>query len=286
MIDYRLKTFLELCKCMNYRKTAEKLNITQPAVTQHIHLLEEEYNCKFFLYDRKKLTKTKEAKVFEKYARTLHYNDKNIREKLRFKENKELRIGATKSIGQFVIPEHIIKAIELKEIKIEVYIDNTERLLKMIDEGVLDFALIEGHFDKNEYDFILYSEEEFVGACSINHRFANKSISLEEVFSETLILREKGSGTRNIFEEMLKEKNHTIEKFDNIIGISDFTLINKIIARDLGISFLYKAVIANEKDVAQFRISNYKIMREFNYVYLKNSNAIDKILKFKEICGS
>ena len=42
MIDYRIKTFLVLCDTMNYRKTAELLNMTQPAVTQHIHLLENE----------------------------------------------------------------------------------------------------------------------------------------------------------------------------------------------------------------------------------------------------
>lgn len=43
MIDYRIKTFLVLCDTMNYRKTAEILNMTQPAVTQHIHFLENEY---------------------------------------------------------------------------------------------------------------------------------------------------------------------------------------------------------------------------------------------------
>ena len=50
MLDYKIKTFLELCNVMNYRKTAENLNITQPGVTKHIKQLEEEYNCKLFEY--------------------------------------------------------------------------------------------------------------------------------------------------------------------------------------------------------------------------------------------
>ena len=48
MIDTRIETFLTLCRVMNYRKTAELLNMTQPAVTQHIHFLEEQYGCKLF----------------------------------------------------------------------------------------------------------------------------------------------------------------------------------------------------------------------------------------------
>ena len=61
MIDTRIETFLTLCRVMNYRKTAELLNMTQPAVTQHIHFLEEQYGCKLFSYDRRTLTMTKEA---------------------------------------------------------------------------------------------------------------------------------------------------------------------------------------------------------------------------------
>lgn len=55
MIDYRVKTFLALCDFMNYRKTAQILNMTQPAVTQHIHFLENQYGCKLFDYDRHSL---------------------------------------------------------------------------------------------------------------------------------------------------------------------------------------------------------------------------------------
>ena len=68
MIHTRMETFLTLCRLMNYRKTAEELNMTQPAVTQHIHYLEEYYGCKLFLYDRRSLKKTKEAELLKRYA--------------------------------------------------------------------------------------------------------------------------------------------------------------------------------------------------------------------------
>ena len=59
MLDYRVLTFLALYDEMNYRKTAEKLNMTQPGVTQHIHFLEHYYGIKLFEYDGRILSKTK-----------------------------------------------------------------------------------------------------------------------------------------------------------------------------------------------------------------------------------
>ena len=58
MVDSRIKTFLALCRNMNYRRTAEELSLTQPAVTQHIKFLENEYNCRLFSYDFRTMLKT------------------------------------------------------------------------------------------------------------------------------------------------------------------------------------------------------------------------------------
>ena len=58
MLDHRIETFMTVCSVMNYRKAAEILHITQPAVTQHIHYLEKEYDCRLFLYENRKLIKT------------------------------------------------------------------------------------------------------------------------------------------------------------------------------------------------------------------------------------
>ena len=80
MIDQSLKTFVVLCRLMNYRRTAEALNMTQPAVTQHIQYLEKQYGCRLFLYDRRKLIMTPEGEVLLKYAENVLYQEKKLRE--------------------------------------------------------------------------------------------------------------------------------------------------------------------------------------------------------------
>ena len=82
MLDHRIDTFLMLCNLMNYRKTAQTLELTQPAVTQQIHYLENRYGQKLFLYKNHRLVKTEAAKVLEQYARAAKLQEQSLREKL------------------------------------------------------------------------------------------------------------------------------------------------------------------------------------------------------------
>ena len=103
MLDYRIDTFLTLCESMNYRKTAEILHISQPAVTQQIHFLENQYGRRLFLYENRRLVKTEAAVVLEKYARAAKLQERDLLQKLEGSPIHTLRIGATKSIGDYII---------------------------------------------------------------------------------------------------------------------------------------------------------------------------------------
>ena len=82
MLDHRINTFLLLCKVMNFRKTAELLGITQPAVTQQIRSLEAQYGRKLFEYENRRLMKTDAAAVLEQYARAVKLQERALQEKL------------------------------------------------------------------------------------------------------------------------------------------------------------------------------------------------------------
>ncbi len=268
MIDTRIETFLTLCAEMNYRRTAERLNMTQPAVTQHIHALEAQYGCKLFCYDRRTLSMTREAEILRKYAENIVYQEKKLRYALSGDAGIHLSIGATKTIGEYVISGHISDFLSAPENTISVDVDNTETLLSKVSSGEIDFALIEGYFDKSRYASSLYKTEQFVGLCSNNHPFANRRISVDEIWDETLILREAGSGTRDILEQLLTEGNHALSEFKRIITVSNFGLITKLLQDSLFITFAYRAVAAEQTALAEFQVIGWETAREFNYVYL------------------
>lgn len=281
MLDYKIRTFLELCKSMNYRITAEKLNMSQPSVTQHVHLLEEYYNTKLFFYDKKKLYKTDSALILEKNFEILLNNQINLERELNTKDRNNINIGATKTIGNYVINEQIINLINDKN-EVNFVIDNTKALLKQLHDNKLDLLVIEGMFDKSSYDYRLFKEEDFVGICNKDHEFANKEINLENIFEQGLIIREKGSGTRKILESELYKYNYTINSFKTVHCISSFELIKNIINKSKFITFAYKSILSNDSNLTTFKIKNSTIVREFNYVCLKNTGIDKKIAKIRQ----
>ena len=282
MLDYRILTFLKLCETMNYRITAEELNMTQPAVTQHIHYLEEEYKCKLFIYNRKKLEKTNQAILLEEYARSAYYNEIYLKRKIKSENKIKINIGATKTIGEFVIGEKIKKLVKNEKYDISLTIDNTEKLIKLMELNKLDFILVEGIFNKDKYGYRLYKKDEFIGICSKSHKFNGKSIKFEELFEEDIIIREEGSGTRGIFEQFLSENSFSLEFFKKKITINNFNLIKELVSANCGISFVYNSVVNKNDEIGKFYFKN-KIEREFNYLYLKNTSAKELIDFFDKL---
>ena len=282
MLDYRILTFLKLCETMNYRITAEELNMTQPAVTQHIHYLEEEYKCKLFIYNRKELEKTNQAILLEEYARSAYYNEIYLKRKIESENKIKINIGATKTIGEFVIGEKIKKLVKNEKYDISLTIDNTEKLIKLMELNKLDFILVEGIFNKDKYGYRLYKKDEFIGICSKSHKFNGKSIKFEELFEEDIIIREEGSGTRGIFEQFLSENSFSLEFFKKKITINNFNLIKELVSANCGISFVYNSVVNKNDDIGKFYFKN-KIEREFNYLYLKNTSAKELVDFFDKL---
>ena len=280
MVDHRIDTFLTLCECMNYRKTAEILHITQPAVTQQIHFLEQEYGCKLFTFQNRKLQKTKSAVTLEMYARAMQRQDMVLRERLAIPQGRNLKIGATKTIGDYYLREHIHRYLQDDKNELTFIVDHTEHLLMLLDENKLDFSVIEGFFDKDRYDSILLRREPFVGICCKNHPFNGKAVTMEQMLSETIIHREEGSGTRAILEQKLMGYNESLQRFPRQICISSFKQILDLVKTGFGISFVYNILADSDPELGKFHLVGEPIIREFNIVYPKYADLQQKIRWF------
>ena len=280
MLDYRIDTFLTLCEYMNYRKTAEVMHISQPAVTQQIHSLEYNYGRKLFTYENRRLEKTNAAIILEKYARAARLHDKNLRESLANSNICDLRIGATKTIGDYFLGEYICRYLSKDKSALTLIVDNTEKLLRSLENNSLDFAVIEGFFDKNRFDNILLRREPFVGICHKAHPFAGREIGIAELLQQTIIHRESGSGTRAILEQELRGYNESLQRFQRHICISSFKLILDLVKQGYGISFVYDILADSDPELAKFTIKGESVVREFNIVYLKHADIKEKIRLF------
>jgi DNA-binding transcriptional LysR family regulator len=288
MIDFRHQTFLKLCQIKNYTKTAEKLHITQPTVSQHIKHLEEYYGVKLFNYSSKKLNLTAAGKKLYHYTERMIADSRKIAQTISNKSPKQnIKFGATLSIGEFVMPDILNQAMtENPELNFDMLVENTATLLQKLKAGEINFAILEGFFDKTKYGYHLFSREKFIGICSADSKLSSKKIKLDELLDSRLILRENGSGTREILEQILYTNNLNPKSFAETLEIGNLNAIKALVSQDKGISFMYQAAAKRDLEadkISALKIKDFNIEREFNFVYLKDSVFAEEYRKYFEL---
>ena len=277
MLDYRVLTFLTLYDEMNYRRTAEKLNMTQPGVTQHVHYLENYYGVKLFEYDGRTLSKTKNAQRLKRYFDSIKAEEADIREKFIPTDTVHMTVGATKTIGEFVIVPEVRAFLKAPNHNLGLIIDNTENLLHMLEKSQIDFAVIEGVFDKSKYGYHLFKKEAFVGVCAKDHPFAGRTVTLEEVFREDIVVRESQSGTRMLLQNAITDRGFSLDSFHRCSSVNNFSVICDLVAINKAITFAYEPIAHCRDDLATFMVEDMQIQGEFNFVYCNERVAKEKI---------
>ena len=276
MLDNRLQTFLSLCETGNYTKTAQELSMTQPAVSQHIQFLENYYQVTLISGKGKNFSLTEEGKALKEYVRTLHANSERILPLLhRIKTRvKQLRFGATLTIGEYTIPPILSKIFEEEpDTNISMFVENTLILQKMLWDGKIDFALLEGHFSQNQFESKQISNETFIGVCSPVNKTACKATALEELLEQNLILREPGSGTRDILEQALYNQNLSTADFKRKMEVGNMNAIKELCHQNIGITFMYREAVKKEISqgyLKEIPLRKFAVSHPFNFVYLKN----------------
>ena len=276
MLDYRMITFLKVCQTMNYTHAAQSLHITQPAVSQHIHYLEEQLHVKLFEYEEKQLKLTEAGKILYRFAATVNHDFHELSNQLSNENNRlHLRFGVTLTIGEYLMPKVLIKLLnQHQNIQLQMIVANTAELLMQMEEEKLDFAIVEGYYPNQEYEGRVYRKERFIGICHVDHPFAATECTLSDLKNERLLLRENGSGTREVLERALKEKNMSFDNFCERIEIGNLNVIKQLVMKKIGITFCYEPVVAQELkngDLKVMNIKDFQVAHDFTFIWRKNS---------------
>ena len=288
MLDFRMETFLTVCQCMNFTRASEKLNITQPAVSQHIHFLEKHYNTKLFRYEGKKLKLTGAGEILRNASLTMMHDEISIQNQMqKTDEEEEIHFGATRTVGDVLMGRILERYLRrYPDAKICMIVDNTQELLRKLDEGIIDFALVEGFFQKNEYDHQKYSDENYIAVCAPDYTFNSDKIttdvSVENLFHERLLVREEGSGTREVLERCLDAQNFSIHDFDKVMEVGSLQTIKELTKAGCGITFLYETAVQDELKEGTLKripLKSFEISHEFNFIWRRGSIYADRYME-------
>lgn len=273
MLDPKIFTFLKVAQYKNYTKAAAELNLTQPAVTQHIKKLEDHYGSALIHINGKSVKLTAQGEALYHYANFQIANEKQLINQIK-KVNTPIKIGATLSIADYYLPPYLSSFMKHNDELLSVTVKNTKSIIEMLLSNELYCAFIEGIFDKSLFHFYEFYNTRFLPVARKGHPLEGREVSLKETHEYPLILREEGSGTREIYENYLYQNNDSLLSVSKIYEISSFGIIKRMLCYSNAISFMYEEVARQEVErgeLCYLTIQNYQIERPLYFIYPSNS---------------
>lgn len=274
----KLKIFYATANSLNMTKVAKELYISQPSVSQSIHEIEAELGVVLFDRIGKRLYLTEEGTVFLNYVRrilNLYEEGTETLKAMTSMEKGKIKIGASTTIGAYILPEIIREFVEAhNKIEISLIIENTANIEKLILENKVDFAFVEGKIDSHEISIKKIWDDELVFICSNNHKWnRRKYIQRDELKNEKFIMRERGSGTREIIENYLRDKNIDFQVF---MKLGNTEAIKKSVEANLGIGCISLKCVDDKLHVV--RLKEDRIFREL-YLIMHKDKFINNNMK-------
>ncbi|MBE3588341.1 MAG: LysR family transcriptional regulator [Thermoanaerobacteraceae bacterium] len=288
MLDHQLKVFVTVAEKKNFSRAAEVLNLTQPAISQHIHALEEHYRARLFDRSNKKVELTQAGAILYSYAQkilTLHQEAERAVTDLIELVTGKIVVGASMTIGEYVLPRLLgAYARKYPEVELAMTIGNTSIVFEQTLEGTIDIGLVEGPVEHAHLQVEPFLTDEMVLIVPPDHPLAGKPVATVEDLSRcTIILREEGSGTRLAAENALRQLNARPAR---ILQLGSTQAIKEAVEAGLGISFLSRWAIRKELalgTVKPVRLKDTTITREFKIIRNQTrfqSRASDEFINF------
>lgn len=242
----QLEVFLATAERKKMSEAAKQLYISQPTISQIISELEKEYQTKLFERNAKELRITPAGSLLLKSAREILAIHKALEQNMKtMNAIRPLRIGATMTVGANIIGKITERMNVLyPDIDISVNVSNTDCIEQLLLHNELDIALVEGLIRNKE----LISEPTLLDRlciiCGKAHPFAGRTcLRAEDLHGQNFILREKGSGTRAIFESFMRTQNIPYQ----VRWESNSTpAILDAVSRNLGLGFLSERCAAEK----------------------------------------
>lgn len=281
-----LKIFVAVAQTGQMSKAAKNCYLTQPTVSQAIHELEKHYETLLFERLSKRLHITPSGQKLLVYARRLLAEYTYLEESMRGEsQKKHLRIGATMTIGTCLLPQ-LLNALgqELPKLELSSFIANTSIVEKQLLDGSLDIALVEGTIINSELICLPAIDDYLVIACSKDHPLADKqTVVLKELEGQPFVIREKGSGTRSLFEQYAARNHlhpHIVCESNSTEAIKNAVMENHYLA---AISARLVAKEARAGSMYLYQSQHHYLNRCFYLVYHKDKEFTEEMSALKRM---
>ena len=259
MSDFRLKVFQSVAKNLSFTKASQELFVSQPAITKHIQELETCYQARLFDRQGSKISLTKAGELLLKHGEKILDDYKQLEYEMHLLHNEyigELKLGASTTIAQYVLPPLLEAALQ---------------------EHRSDLGLVEGIFRLPNLKYTPFLQDELVAVVHTLSKLAvPDEITPEDLPNIPLVLRERGSGTLDVFERSLLQHNLKLSSLNVLMYLGSTESIKLFLEHTecmgiVSIRSVHKELVAGNLRVIE--IKGMPMLREFNFVQLQGQEG-------------
>ena len=274
MENFRLKVFRVVARHMNFTRAAEELLLTQPAVTQQIKALEDEYGVPLFDRSGGRIALTAAGAALLPYAEQLKAVSDEAFEAVTSTSGSHagpLALGASQTIGQYLLPNFVAAFLrEYPRVAVTAVSGNTDEMLEAVADHRIQLALIEGPGLRKDLHIEPFMEDQMVLVVPASHEWSGQEIAAEDLRQAPLLMREFGSGSRRVVENALAKIGLRKKDLNTVMELDSTEGLLSAVEAGLGATFVSRWAVRNQLALHTLGIAHVKglkLSRKFSFAY-------------------
>lgn len=284
----QLESFCAVVRYQSFTKAAEKLYISQPTISTHIRMLEQEFNSRLIIRTTKNIEITPHGKELFACAQKIFTLKNDLIQKWSEENKKIIRIGASTIPADYILPEVLpLFCQKYPDIQLHIHQNDSGNILQSILNGKFTIGMVGMKSFEKELDFVPFFHDEIVMITPKQENFlhfSQKEFNQDDLISllkkETIILREQGSGSKKRLESYFEQINLSEKSLNIIARLNDQESIKKLVASGLGISFISAKAITDADNLLTIKLPENNLTRSLYFAYHKDYILKEHILSF------
>ncbi|MFT5502649.1 MAG: aminoethylphosphonate catabolism LysR family transcriptional regulator [Gammaproteobacteria bacterium] len=269
-----LRSFHAVALHGSFTRAAEMLNITQPTLSGQVKELEERYGTQLFVRQGRRIELTDIGRAAFDITRIIFTHEKeveNLFQSARALTTGQLRVAAD---SPYIVTPLLAQFNQrYPGIQLSIQYGNSKQLMKWLDSHQCDIALLPNiPLDDERLFSIPLQPDRLVVFVNKQHAWAKrKLVALKDLKTQRVILREKGSRTRSIFQEALDKANI---KLDDVMEISGREGVREAVAVGIGIGIVAENELQDDNRLCSLRVKNAELIHNEHVLCLKDAKAL------------
>jgi LysR family transcriptional regulator, transcriptional activator of the cysJI operon len=268
--SFRLKVFRTVAEHLNFRKAAEHLFLTQPAITLQVKALEDDLGIRLFDRASNRVSLTPQGALLLDYAKKIATLVSQAEQELgeNGKVSGELSLGVSTTIAQYLLPR-LLRAFldENPRVQFSLHSGNTSEIVQLLLENKLAIGLIEGPARDRGIRTEPFMEDELV--LITPPAFESDRLSRDQFVASRLLMREHGSGSRHVAEMALEKAGFKLKFFKNVMNLDSTEAIKSAVEVGLGVGFASRWAIFKELELGTLKVAEVaglRVVRHFSLI--------------------